>query len=388
MSEFAQWFHFRVTGAKMGEAEIELKLTGLNSAYPAAAGRTTTPASRKTGNIGRAPRAALTKPRTRRHADHPTMHPPACRYRLLMPISHLIRWSGTTISWLKLPPAMRRGAACSLDARRSTAARSICSKWAKGEIKVWLYRRASIRVKRRPNGGWKARSNAWTDPADPVAARAAQALPTCISCPIATPTAPARGHLRTNAVGTNLNREWAEPALTNHRKCSPSAIAWTKPASISRWMCMGMRRSRRCSLQALKASPAGPMRVGRSILSLSAHPRPAHARFSDQAGLSQDRRPGKANLGISTNQVAERYGACAMTLEMPYKDLADFPEPEQGWSPERCKLLARDCLAALVEWLDRDTAKDRRKAIHKFGHDQPTRDLWYFTDSSQRENGS
>ena len=53
----------------------------------------------------------------------------------------------------------------------------------------------------------------------------------------------------------------------------------------------------------------------------------------------------------STNQVAERYGACAMTLEMPYKDLADFPEPEQGWSPERCKLLARECLAALLEWL-------------------------------------
>ena len=41
-----------------------------------------------------------------------------------------------------------------------------------------------------------------------------------------------------------------------------------------------------------------------------------------------------------------------MTLEMPYKDLADFPEPEQGWSPERCKLLGRECMAALVEWLD------------------------------------
>ena len=26
--------------------------------------------------------------------------------------------------------------------------------------------------------------------------------------------------------------------------------------------------------------------------------------------------------------------------------------PEQGWSPERCKLLARECLASLVEWLD------------------------------------
>jgi len=63
-------------------------------------------------------------------------------------------------------------------------------------------------------------------------------------------------------------------------------------------------------------------------------------------------KPGQANLSMSTNQLAERFGATAMTLEMPYKDLIDAPEPEQGWSPERCKLLARDCLGALLEWID------------------------------------
>jgi murein tripeptide amidase MpaA len=41
-----------------------------------------------------------------------------------------------------------------------------------------------------------------------------------------------------------------------------------------------------------------------------------------------------------------------MTLEMPFKDHDDCPDPAQGWSPERSKLLARECLAALVEWLD------------------------------------
>ena len=39
-----------------------------------------------------------------------------------------------------------------------------------------------------------------------------------------------------------------------------------------------------------------------------------------------------------------------------YKDNKADPEPEQGWSPERCKFLARDCLAALVEWLDEQDA--------------------------------
>ena len=55
---------------------------------------------------------------------------------------------------------------------------------------------------------------------------------------------------------------------------------------------------------------------------------------------------------MSTNQLAERYGACAMTLEMPFKDNRDLPDPAQGWSPERSKLLGRECLAALAEWLE------------------------------------
>jgi murein tripeptide amidase MpaA len=58
---------------------------------------------------------------------------------------------------------------------------------------------------------------------------------------------------------------------------------------------------------------------------------------------------GRANLTMSTNQLAERFGAVSMTLEMPYKDTVDNNDPDQGWSPERCKLLARECLAVLAE---------------------------------------
>jgi murein tripeptide amidase MpaA len=61
---------------------------------------------------------------------------------------------------------------------------------------------------------------------------------------------------------------------------------------------------------------------------------------------------GKANMTMSTNQLAERYGACSMTLEMPFKDNEDLPDPAHGWSPDRSRLLARDCLAALAEWLE------------------------------------
>jgi murein tripeptide amidase MpaA len=63
---------------------------------------------------------------------------------------------------------------------------------------------------------------------------------------------------------------------------------------------------------------------------------------------------------MSTNQLANRFGpshgCVSMTLEMPFKDYAEFPDPAQGWSPERSRLLARDCLAALAEWLETRSA--------------------------------
>ena len=37
----------------------------------------------------------------------------------------------------------------------------------------------------------------------------------------------------------------------------------------------------------------------------------------------------------------------SMTLEMPFKDNFDLPDPLYGWSPERSKHLARACLDAL-----------------------------------------
>ena len=63
-------------------------------------------------------------------------------------------------------------------------------------------------------------------------------------------------------------------------------------------------------------------------------------------------KPGRANLSMSTNQLAQRFGCVSMTLEMPFKDNDDLPCHEQGWSPERSMLLGRECLAALLEWLE------------------------------------
>ena len=61
-----------------------------------------------------------------------------------------------------------------------------------------------------------------------------------------------------------------------------------------------------------------------------------------------NRAPGKANLTMSTNQLAERFGAVAMTLEMPFKDHERNPDPVAGWSPERAMALGVACLEVLA----------------------------------------
>jgi hypothetical protein len=52
---------------------------------------------------------------------------------------------------------------------------------------------------------------------------------------------------------------------------------------------------------------------------------------------------------MSTNQLAQRFGCVSATLEMPFKDADDLPEPVEGWSPVRSRHLARACLAALAD---------------------------------------
>ena len=74
--------------------------------------------------------------------------------------------------------------------------------------------------------------------------------------------------------------------------------------------------------------------------------------FQNEKGYGKSA-PGTGNLGMSTNQIAHRFDAVAMTLEMPFRDTVDSPYPETGWSPERSIKLGYSCLDALSSVLDR-----------------------------------
>ncbi len=161
-----------------------------------------------------------------------------------------------------------------------------------------------------------------------------------------------RGHLRTNAAGANLNREWAAP--TPERSPEVLHVLAAMDASGVDFA-MDVHGDETLPHNFIAGFEGIPNITDRQ-LGLLAEYRRILARispdFQTRVGYPISA-PGKANLTMSTNQLANRFGCLAMTLEMPFKDAAENPDTVHGWSPERSKQLGRDCLAALLEVVDR-----------------------------------
>jgi len=160
-----------------------------------------------------------------------------------------------------------------------------------------------------------------------------------------------RGHLRTNAAGVNLNREWHAPSLERSPEvlCVRNAMDETGVAFA-------------IDIHGDEAIAANFIAGYEGIASwtdvhgekfyefgrrLAAHT----PDFQTEKGYEKSH-PGKANMSMSTNQLAERFGAVSVTLEMPFKDHDANPDPEFGWSPERSKALAVACLETLDGMID------------------------------------
>ena len=160
-----------------------------------------------------------------------------------------------------------------------------------------------------------------------------------------------RGHLRTNAAGVNLNREWHDPSMER------SPEVFLVRAEMER---TGVDFA--MDVHGDEAIPAVFIAGFEGIPSLRADRKALYDRYRDTlAARTPDFQtrlgypvgaPGKANLSMSTAQLAERFGAVSMTLEMPFKDNDDLPDADFGWSPARSKQLARDCLSVLAEIID------------------------------------
>ena len=169
--------------------------------------------------------------------------------------------------------------------------------------------------------------------------------------PNMTPDGSARGYLRTNAAGTNLNRAWAEPTMD----ASPEVYLVREAMDDSGVrFCLDVHGDEALPYNFI-AGADGVKELPDSIHALRHRYEEAlmtaSPAFQREHGYPKAA-PGEANLTMATNQVAARFGALSMTLEQPFKDDANHPDPEAGWSPAKCRALGRAQLDALASVLD------------------------------------
>ena len=341
-SDFFQWFHFRVAGAE-GRA-LELKITGLEaSAYPGGWIDYRAAVSEDRSFWGR---ADSSYDRTEDGGTLTIRYTPTAGlvwFAYFAPYS-LERHHDLVSEAATSDGVSYRCLGHSLDGRPID-----CLELGEGTIPVWL-------IARQHPG--ESMAEWWMegalemlcDPADPVA-RVLRAQCRLHVVPNCNPDGSFRGHLRTNAVGANLNREWAEP--TAERSPEVLAIRNAMDASGLRF-CMDVHGDEAIAanfLAGFEGIPGWTDDLGQQYARYKAILDRRSPDFQTKKGYPVAP-AGKANLTMSTNHLAQRFGACTMTLEMPFKDNEDLPDAAQGWSPERSKLLARDCLASLAEWLD------------------------------------
>jgi len=196
------------------------------------------------------------------------------------------------------------------------------------------------------------------DQADPKA-KALMRAATVNVVPNINPDGSIRGHLRTNAGGANLNREWSSGIY-------PGYDAPTLERSPEVYYILQFLEQNGCDAyidvhgdEEIEANfIAGSEGVAgyETIAPLYDNFQQALVRASPdfQIGKGYDKDlPGEANLAICSNAVAHKFGCLAVTLEQPFKDTTfNTPEPDVGWNGPRAMKLGAALIDALLDNVD------------------------------------
>ena len=334
LSDFYQWFHFRLAGAK--GREVTLRITNCaGSAYP---------------HGWPDYRACLSVDREEWVRIDGTSYEDGVLTMRFTPTEDLAwvayfapysmeRHHDLITSVAALPGVSYSSLGKSLDGQDID-----CLTLGEGKLNVWLYARQHP-GETMAEWWMEGALEKLTDTDDPVT-RVLREQCTFRIVPNMNPDGSRRGHLRTNAAGINLNREWHAPSAEK----SPEVLC-VRNAMDETGVDFAM------DVHGDEAIPANFLAGFEGIPSITERQSRLFKAFSDTLErLSPDfqtrqgyevPKPGEANMSMSTTQLAERYGCVSMTLEMPFKDNFDLPDPVYGWSPERSRHLARACLDSL-----------------------------------------
>jgi murein tripeptide amidase MpaA len=334
MSDFYQWFHFRVAGG--AGRELTLRITNCaGSAYPNG-----WPDYKAVMSLDREEWVRVSDTSYANGVLTMKLTPPQDPIWIayFAPYS-MERHHDLVTQTAALPSVEYRSLGKSLDGQDID-----CLEIGEGPLNVWLYARQHP-GETMAEWWMEGALEKLTDEDDPIA-RVLRKECTFHVVPNMNPDGSRRGHLRTNAVGVNLNREWHAPSAEKSPEvlCVRNAMDETPPD-----FAMDVHGDEAIPANFLAGFEGIPSASNRQLTLFSLFGETLE-RLSPDFQRSQGYEipaPGEANMSMSTTQLAERYGCVSMTLEMPFKDNFDLPDEVYGWSPQRSKFLAYACLDAL-----------------------------------------
>ncbi|RAS08032.1 M14 family metallopeptidase [Cupriavidus alkaliphilus] len=164
------------------------------------------------------------------------------------------------------------------------------------------------------------------------------------------PDGSARGNLRTNAAGANLNREWMAPSPDT----SPEVYHVRRAIEASGCdMFFDIHGDEGLPYNFVAGSEMLPgfteARRREQQRFIEAFKR-ASPDFQDVHGYAASKYNADA-LKLASKYIGHTFGCLALTLEMPFKDNADLPDPVVGWNGARSALLGTAMLQAILDYL-------------------------------------
>ena len=190
------------------------------------------------------------------------------------------------------------------------------------------------------------------DPSDALGAALLKAA-TVHLAPLVNIDGAARGNLRGNAAGIDLNRQWHGPDPVKAPEIAAVLAAMDKTGCDLSLDVHGDETLPHVFVDGCDQDPvatpaqiAGVRRFEQALLRAS----PA---FQTKVGYPPtyggDEAPGMCNRALG-----RRFGAIGLTLEMPFHDSRETPDPVAGWSPEDSMRMGRASLEAILETIAAD----------------------------------
>jgi murein tripeptide amidase MpaA len=166
------------------------------------------------------------------------------------------------------------------------------------------------------------------------------------------PDGAARGNLRTNAAGANLNREWMTPSLER----SPEVL-YVKNRIAETGVDLFL------DIHGDEALPYVFVAGNQMIEGFSAELIAAQQRFIEDFKIASpdfqdkygyaDNKYSADMLTLASKFVGHTYRCLSLTLEMPFKDNANMPDEHVGWDGARSARLGEAILQPVLRALER-----------------------------------